>query len=195
MKKRFWFSIAIVWSSLQLFPAGEVSLCVKADMHRKTGAYGECYGTSGHNFAGILSCEVLRFYRSKMILEFECDFEGKKKTVEVSHFAGIYRYDRAFRRTGCALHLRYEYNFTRDGVSIALGLQRDVESEEMDGWDGRRSHLRPTLSAAYELNLDKSARKRFLIGTRVKFLVDGRVEAGLFAGLKISFSLFRRFGG
>ena len=45
------------------------------------------------------------------------------------------------------------------------------------------------------MNLGQSGKQRFFLGAEFKFNVDGRAQAGLVAGLKMAFNLFRRFEG
>ena len=195
MKKRFWLSFAIGINCLTIFGSGDIALTLKAGMLQREGVYKECYGGTAFHFGGIIGYEAIHFYRSKVILEMDCNFAKGSEEVEIAHIAGVYNYNRSLKRTGVALRMRYEYNFTKDGISFAAGVQRDFEKEKLDGFEWRRNFWRPTVSMRYELNLSKNGEKRMLIGTCLKFSVDKHVEVELLVGLKISFTLFQKFGG
>ncbi len=193
MKRWYWLSIAIGFSCLPLLAAGDFALAFEVGAIQRSGIYKEFYGSGRFTFGGVVRHEVIRLYRSKLLLEFDFDFERGSEELVIEHIAGQYAYERTLSRSGLALRLGYQYNFSKDGVSFAAGLQRDFEKETLAGLVLKRGTWRPTISAAYELNMSQSGRQRIYLGIDIKFNVDGRVEAGLMAGLKMSFKLLRKF--
>ncbi len=195
MKRWFWSSIAIVISTLPLLCAGDVVLSFKAGAHQRAGIYREYYGNSRFTFGGTAAYELARYYRSSLFIELDANFERSSQDMAIEHIAGTYAYQQTLSRSGFALRARYEYNFSKDGISIAAGLQRDFEKEVIDGQVSKQSHWRPVLSLAYEINLSRGGRQRIFLGSDLKFNVDEGLEAGIIAGLKMSFNLFRKFEG
>jgi hypothetical protein len=195
MKKWLWSSLVLFISCLPLTATGDISLSFKAGGYQYTGQYKEFYGKSRFAFGGVMAYELLRFYRSNLILEWGFDFEGRSREVVLEHIAGKYIFERTLSRSGHALRLRYEYNFSKDGFSLAAGLARDFERETIAGESFRQSVWRPVVSLLYEMNLSQKGRQRLFFGLDAKFNVEGSLETGLVAGLKMNFNLFRKYEG
>jgi len=193
MKRWFWLSIVIVFSCHSLNSAGNIVLAIKADAHQRGGVYKEFYNAGGFAVGGVVSYEFQQFYRSVFLVEFDFNFEKCSTDLSVEHIAGTYSYKRSLSRNGFALRLRYEHNFSRDGISFAAGLQRDFEKETLDGQQNKSAFWRPTVSTLYGLNLGRNGRQRVFVGFEVKLNVDGGIEASLVTGIRTSLKLFHKY--
>lgn len=193
MKKWLFVSVALS-ISLGLFSAGDVSVALNAGAFQRQGVYKEEYGAGKFAFGGVFGYELVKLYRGNVVVEFEFNMDSKKKEEKIAHIGGEYTYTRKLKRAGYALKLRYEHNFSKDGFSLSAGLQRDCEKETIEDVSFSENIWRPVVAAQYEMNLG-SEKTRLFIGAEMKFNVDEKIEAGIVAGLKMNFNLFRKFEG
>lgn len=193
MKK--WLLLSVALSiSVGLFSAGDVSVAIKAGAIQRQGIYKEEYGAGKFALGGVFGYELVNLYRGNVVVEFEFNMDSKTKEEKIAHIGGEYIYQRKLKRAGYAIKLRYEHNFSKDGLSLSAGLQRDCEKETIEDVSFSENIWRPVMAAQYELNLG-SEKTRIFIGAEMKFNVDGKIEAGIIAGLKVNCNLFRKFEG
>jgi len=182
--------------SLPLFCIGDVTLGFQGVFVQQPGVYKDLYGPGVFQYGGTCGIQLARGYRSNLLLELEASFSSKTRSVLVDHIGGTYTYERKVRRSGYSLELRYEWLFSKDGFSLAAGVQRDYEKETVGDFDPvTTGYWRPLGAFFYEMFLGEGGKHRIYLGPRLTGNVNGNLSVGFVLGLRTHLNLFRRFEG